>query len=246
MLQASFIRCCCTAESLSLPPDSVNQNSCCWNPESVLICQRFSCPFLVCFPSEWFFIFTLTLSILIIHGLHTQEIKGQGGMLQGLLLLLMNVSFCPYWEDLCQRQMLQPRQIHGALCNVRVRAHRLISPSLPDPAAAIRLHPPCTVAFSIIPLMGLMIFPLLKHESNIQITLEGTRKKLWFYLTPVTSLTENQWYLSQRQEKQIPCGGVIHLSRQYIWWFIAALPRLKTLSICPHDLLWRRGQNPYF
>ena len=106
--------------------------------------------------------------------------------------------------------------------------------------------PPCTVAFSIIPLMGLMIFPLLKHESNIQITLEGTRKKLWFYLTPVTSLTENQWYLSQRQEKQIPCGRVIHLSRQYIWWFIAALPHLKTLSIRPETYCGDGAKNPTF
>jgi len=93
----------------------------------------------------------------------------------------------------------------------------LVSSPLPDPAPAIRLHPPCTVAFNIIPLMGLMIFPLLKHESNIQITVEGTREKLWFYLSAVTSLTENQWYLSERQEKQIPPGGVAHLSREQIW-----------------------------
>lgn len=36
--------------------------------------------------------------------------------------------------------------------------------SLPNPAAVIGLHPLCTVAFSIIPLMGLMLFLLLKPE----------------------------------------------------------------------------------
>lgn len=79
--------------------------------------------------------------------------------------------------------------------------------SLSSPSScSYRASPPCAVAI-VIPSMGLMTFPLLKHESDIQITLEGTQKKLWFYLTPVTSLTDNQWYLSQRQGQQIPCGG---------------------------------------
>lgn len=51
--------------------------------------------------------------------------------------------------------------------------------SLSSPSSCSnQASPPCTVAFNSIPLMGLMIFPLLEHESNIQIALEGTRKKL--------------------------------------------------------------------
>jgi len=50
-------------------------------------------------------------------------------------------------------------------------------PLAPHPAAEAGCTP-CTGAFNSIPLTGLMIFPLPKHESNIQINPEGTWEKL--------------------------------------------------------------------